>query len=147
MYTREHGDMWSAWTESDLFLMTSHSCVENGSLIMQAGIAKEARLRFPGLAEKLGCRIDPLRVYGLLVSDGWPERKLGLFQTHCHPASGPLPLIIHIAADYLAAWCRKQPERRVDLSCPATGRDGLSMEDVRTLLRPLPADVHLWKPK
>ncbi len=77
------GDMWSAFDQVDLFLVTtSHVVTKDGKLVMGAGIAKQARDRFPGLDAALGQAALPTGIpYGLLVSSHWPEAKLGAFQT------------------------------------------------------------------
>lgn len=49
------GDMWSAYDGADLFLVTTNGVVtRDGKLVMGAGIARQARDRFPGLDEALG---------------------------------------------------------------------------------------------
>ena len=49
------GDMWSVFSEADLFLITANATLTlQGKLVMGTGIAKEARDRFPGLDQALG---------------------------------------------------------------------------------------------
>lgn len=80
------GDMWSAYTAADLFLITTNSTLKKGNhaLVMGRGIARQAKERFPGLDITLGRHIQVLcgneGIYGLLVSPRWPAAKLGAFQ-------------------------------------------------------------------
>jgi hypothetical protein len=46
-----NGNMWSAYPQADLFLITTNSTLKNdGCLVMGKGIALEAAQRFPGPA-------------------------------------------------------------------------------------------------
>lgn len=116
------GDMWTAYDEADLFLITTNSTIHNGALVMGRGVARQARNRFPGLDEALGRQIlntcEHLGQYGLLVSSRWPAAKLGAFQVKTHydkPAS--LALIQHSTAA-LQAWCAAHPTAQVCLNFP-----------------------------
>ena len=80
------GDMWSAFEEVDLFLITTNSTLtRNGALVMGAGIAKQAKQRFPGIEKAFGTAVQSncgnFGEYNLLVSPRWPTAKLGAFQT------------------------------------------------------------------
>ena len=77
------GDMWSVFDQADLFLVTTnHVVMGDGKLVMGAGIAKQARDRFPGLDAALGqAALATGTPYGLLISPRWPKAKLGAFQT------------------------------------------------------------------
>jgi hypothetical protein len=72
------GDMRTAYTASDLFLITTNSILKKSShaLVMGRGITRQAWDRFPGLAEALGQQVlntcGSLGKYGLLISSGWP---------------------------------------------------------------------------
>lgn len=90
------GDMWTAYTAVDLFLITTNSTLRQGdhALVMGRGIARQAKERFPGLDTALGRQIQALcgnqGIYGLLISLRWPAAKLGAFQVKRHysqPAS------------------------------------------------------------
>jgi hypothetical protein len=52
------GDMWTAFDEATLFLLTTNATIKrNGALVMGRGIARQARDRFPGLDAALGKQI------------------------------------------------------------------------------------------
>jgi hypothetical protein len=83
------GDMWTAYTAADLFLITTNATITaRGALVMGRGIARQAKERFPGLDVALGRQMQALcgnqGVYGLLVSPRWPIAKLGACQVKRH---------------------------------------------------------------
>jgi hypothetical protein len=144
-----HGDMWTAYDEADLYLITTNSTITDGALIMGRGIARQARDRFPGLDKALGRQIlntcGSLRQYGLLVSPRWPEAKLGAFQVKTHydkPAS--LALIQHSTAA-LQAWCAAHPTALVCLNFPGVGNGRLPRDQVLPIIQLLPANVIIWE--
>jgi hypothetical protein len=144
-----NGDMWSAYPEADLFLITTNSTITNGALVMGQGIARQARDHFPGLDKALGRHIlntcGSLGQYGLLVSSRWPTAKLGAFQVKTHydkPAS--LALIQHSTAA-LCAWCAAHPTALVCLNFPGIGNGRLLREQVLPIIEQLPANVTIWE--
>ena len=158
MPTFKTGDMWTTFTEADLFLITTNATIKrNGALVMGRGIARQARDRFPGLDAALGkqiknvCGNPSMRLrsgqgqYGLLVSPRWPRAKLGAFQVKWHysqPAS--LELIRHSAVA-LHAWCAAHPDAQICLNFPGIGNGRLCREDVLPILLQLPEQVVIWE--
>ncbi len=150
MPTFTTGDMWTTFTETDLFLITTNATIKrNGALVMGRGIARQARDRFPGLDAALGKRIKNVCVnqgqYGLLVSPRWPKARLGAFQVKRHysqPAS--LELIRH-SVTALCAWCAAHPDALVALNFPGIGNGRLCREDVLPILMQLPEQVAIWE--
>jgi hypothetical protein len=152
------GDMWSAYQEADLFLITTNTTLkQNGALVMGRGIARQARDRFPGLDLALGRGIQSvcgssanalrsgLGEYGLLVSPRWPAAKLGAFQVKYHyrqPAD--LDLIARSVAA-LIIWCDQQPQAAVHLNYPGIGNGSLHPDDVWPVVARLPETVTLWR--
>lgn len=144
------GDMWTAYDDADLFLITTNSTLKkNGALVMGRGIARQARDHFPRLDVTLGGEIarrcGNRGEYGLLVSPRWPAAKLGAFQVktdYGRPASLSL---IRRSAIALLAWCRKYPVAAVHLNCPGIGNGGLARAQVLPLLQSLLAKVHVWE--
>ena len=144
------GNMWTAFDEVALFLLTTNSTIKrNGVLVMGRGIARQARDRFPGLDAALGKQIlstcGNQGQYGLLVSPRWPEARLGAFQGKRHyaqPAS--LELIRHSTA-VLCAWCIEHPDASVHLNFPGIGNGRLRREDVLPIIAQLPDQVTIWE--
>jgi len=146
----EYGDMWSVWSETDLFLITANSFVKrNGCLVMGAGIARQARDRFPGLDATLGQAIREscghLGKYGLLISPRWPASRLGLFQVKYHWNTEALPELIQRSAEKLTAWASAHPDCRIDLNFPGIGNGRLHPAQVLPIVGQLPDNVHVWQ--
>lgn len=142
------GDMWSAYTVSDLFLITTNSVVHHGNLVMGAGVAKQALMRFPGINKAMGSAITAQNkasgFYGLLVSARWPVAKLGAFQTKVDWRKDTMPWMIEQSTQALVEWCLRNPGKRVDLNYPGIGNGNLGIEIVRTVINQLPDQVNVW---
>lgn len=144
------GNMWSAYDQADLFLITTNSTLKkNGALVMGRGIARQARDLFPGLDRTLGREIarrcGNQGEYGLLVSPRWPAAKLGAFQVKGH-YSGPASLeLIQRSTAELCAWCTEHPNARVELNFPGIGNGRLLKGDVLPIVGRLPDRVTIWE--
>ena len=145
------GNMWTAYENADLYLITANSTLKKGThaLVMGRGIARQARDRFPGLDAALGKRIlstcGNQGQYGLLVSPRWPKARLGAFQVKRHysqPAS--LELIRH-STTALCTWCVEHPNTLVHLNFPGIGNGRLRREDVLPIIAQLPDQVTIWE--
>jgi hypothetical protein len=156
--------MWSAWDQADLFLITTNSSTRaDGRLVMGAGIARQARDRFPGLDARLGQVIQNQAAartrfshrgreyfsftppYCLLVSPNWPQGKLGLFQVKhwfCDHANLDL---IECSVSALRRWCSEHPDARVHVNFPGIGNGRLDSGDVLPLISQLPDSVDVWQ--
>jgi hypothetical protein len=160
----EYGNMWDAWDEADLFLITTNACVKpNACLVMGAGIAKQARDRWPALDFSLGRALLDKAIhetkfvrlgrnytllepeYSLLVSSNWPKRKLGLLQVKRHFHMDASIGIIQRSTDALIAWCAERPEAEVHLNFPGIGHGGLSHDAVMPIIERLPHNVRIWQ--
>ncbi len=148
------GDMWTAYSTADLFLITTNSTLrQDGALVMGRGIARQARDRFPGLDRVLGRQIQTvcgsLGVYGLLISPRWRPGagpgRLGCFQVKQHwQQAARLPLIRRSAAA-LTWWARYHADCQIHLNFPGIGNGGLHKTAVLPLLVDLPENVILWE--
>ena len=141
------GDMWSAWSSVDLFLITTNSTVRrDGALVMGRGIAKEAATRWPRLPYSLGNRISSLGTdkYGIIVSAFWPKTKIGAFQVKVYwgdPAD--LDLIL-FSTKKLIHWCGLHPSAAVALNFPGIGNGRQDPANVLPIIRKLPDQVTVW---
>ncbi len=144
------GNMWSAYDNADLFVITTNAAIKrNGALVMGRGIARQARNRFPGLDAALGRRILSIcgnqGLYGLIISPRWPEARLGAFQVKRHYSQlASLELIRHSTAA-LCAWCVEHPDASVHLNFPGIGNGRLRREDVLPIVAQLPDQVAIWE--
>lgn len=141
------GDMWSVFDEADLFLITTNSDLNHrGALVMGAGIARQARDRFPGLDQALGKAVALIGPhYGLLFPNAWPDDKLGALQTKRHWRDKAEVQLIALAASKLKTWCNLNANCRVHLNMPGVGLGGLPRELVLPILEPLPDTVSAWE--
>lgn len=147
--------MWSAYEEADLFLITTNSFLrKDGCLVMGAGIAKEARERYPGIDERLGRFVKMMcghkGIYNTLISPNWPRAKLGIFQVkrdYAEPAD-----LVQIGRSLRALKLRMVQyfqetgcSMDVHMNFPGIGCGGLEPDHVRPLLESLPHHVHIWR--
>jgi hypothetical protein len=145
------GDMWSAYDEADLFLLTANATIKrNGALVMGRGIARQARNRFRGLDEALGQQILHIcgnkGKYGLLVSPRWPAAKLGAFQVKRHYAQPASPTLILHSVTLLTAWCAAHPDiTGIHLNFPGIGNGKLLRSEVLPMVQQLPDAVTIWE--
>ncbi len=142
------GDMWSAYDQVDLFLITANCVVlPSKKLVMGAGIAKEAAERFPLAPSVFGEAVakvtkEPRDTYGLCLVPGW---KLGLFQTKHHWINGTPLELIQASAQKLAEWCFLNPDKKVCLNFPGIGYGYADRVLVLPLLNDLPDTVEVWE--
>lgn len=170
---------------SDLFLTTTNATVsrKTGKLVMGKGHAKQVAQRVGRNIEKSLARaienavaermmahewkelyrdIDRhWRVYGdyyLLVSDKWPDMRLGCFQTKrffkdvgldAHSAiSGGGYSVLHMvywSTLALEDWCKEHPDCRVDMPFPGIGAGGCSVDEIMPIIERLPDTVYVWR--
>lgn len=148
------GDMWAAYGEADVFLVTTNATLTRDyRLVMGAGIAKEALRRHPGLDWVWGYRLyslyqavydaERLPVYGVL----WPTKgeKLAAFQTKRYWKDKADPDLIANAAWRLRLVAEQHPDKRFHLNFPGIGLGGLHPEEVQPTLAMLPDNVVVWR--
>lgn len=85
------GDLWAV--DADARCVTTNGIVKgNGTLVMGAGIALQARQRFPGIARQLGkwvkengnipCYLPEFKIFSLPTKDDWrDDSKLDLIES------------------------------------------------------------------
>lgn len=144
------GNMWTVYPTTDLFLITTNSTLRrDGALVMGQGIARQARDRFPGLAQTLGHHILNLcgnqGEYGLLISPHWPAAKLGAFQVKQHYRHSTNLELIQNSTTALCTWCTEQPKAIVALNFPGIGNGRLPRTAVFPILQQLPDTVTIWE--
>ena len=144
------GNMWTAYTAADLFLVSTNSTIrQDGALVMGQGIACQAKERFPGLDAALGRQIQALcgnqGIYGLLVSPRWPAAKLGAFQVKQHYSQPASLELIRRSTAALCAWCIKHPTTTVVVNFPGIGNGRLRREVVLPIIVQLPDQVTIWE--
>lgn len=143
----KHGNIWEALALSDLLCITTNSTLmSNGELVMGAGIALQAKQRFPELPRQLGEIIRKTRpFYGLVYLPIEGGRYLGAFQTKTHWRSPSTTDLIRRSTKMLAELAEANPYWRIDLNFPGIGRGGLPRSVVLPIIQALPDNVHVWE--
>ena len=132
--TIERKNIWEAWTPDNkrepLFVTTNSIIKKDGSLVMGAGIAKQAKDAFPGLDYKLASRIEDPK-YGSVYSQKF---NIGAFQVKHHyrdPAS--IDLITNSSIS-LVGLILEHDWDRIHLNYPGIGLGQLTKEEVEPIL-------------
>src|SRR5690606_20044853 len=81
--------------------------------------------------------------YGFIPLEG-AFQGLALFQTKRHWRYPSTLDLIRVSVAGLRGYAQANPEVRVALPFPGIGMGGLSPDEVRPLLRRLPANVTVW---
>jgi hypothetical protein len=146
---RHKGDMWTAWPTAGLFLVTTNSYLnQRGELVMGRGMAWQARRRFGGLpkafGEAIAARCGHLGEYGLLISERWPEARVGALQVKRHWVSRASLSLIRKSTHMLSAWAEEHPDVQIHLNMPGVGNGRRSLQEVLPIMEVLPDNVHVW---
>lgn len=134
---RKTGDIWSTVNNpNSLLLVTTNSILKkDGTLVMGAGIAKQAAERYPALPSIFGYEVRRLECeggfYGLLVGD---RKKVGAFQTKRDWRDMSLIADIQRSAQMLQVWLDSNPGYTANLPLPGCGHGGRDPEEVWPIL-------------
>jgi hypothetical protein len=126
------GDIWTYADQGDVIVITTNgSLTRDGRAIFGRGVARQAALRFLGLADKLG---------RLLAEQGSHVFDLGngvvTFPVEESPWSLPELRIIARSAQELRALVDGSGWRRIVVPRPGCGGGGLAWKDVQPVLAP-----------
>jgi hypothetical protein len=126
------GDIWTYADQGDVIVITTNGSVtRDGRAVFGRGVARQAALRFPGLADKLG---------RLLAEQGSHVFDLGngvvTFPVEESPWSLPELRIIDRSAQELRALADRSGWRRIVVPRPGCGGGGLAWKDVEPVLAP-----------
>ena len=149
MQMRIHqGNIWDIYPHTDLFLFTSNGVVNNGKLVMGAGIAKQVRDRFKGIDAAIGKTIlsggyNLNNPYGLLLSPN--KGKVGLFQTKLHWKDESPLWLVEKSTKMLIEWANNNPNKRIDMTYPAIANGGRTVDEIYPIIQHLPDNVNVWR--
>jgi hypothetical protein len=126
------GDIWGHADRGEIIVITINgSLTRDGRAIFGRGVARQAALRFPGIADKLG---------RLLVEQGSHVFDLGdrivSFPVEETAWSQPDLRIIARSAEELRRLADRSGWQRVVVPRPGCGGGGLAWKDVKPLLAP-----------
>lgn len=139
------GNMWSVLREVHHFLITTNSTVKaNGELVMGAGIAKQARDNYPGLAAMFGGTLQLWYPDGKAGCVLYADNTFGMFQVK-YDWKQPADLdLIQYSTDQLKEHALKAPHQRFALNFPGIACGGLPYEQVKPIVDALPDNVQIW---
>jgi hypothetical protein len=126
------GDIWEHGDRGYIFVITTNgSLTRDGRAIFGRGVARQAALRFPGIAEKLG---SMLAEQGNHVFD----LGCGIVSFPVEETAWSLPdlRIIARSAQELRLLADRSGWRRIIVPRPGCGGGGLAWKDVQPLLSP-----------
>lgn len=136
----EYGDMWSAYDEADLVLVTTNCTIRrDGQLVMGRGAAKQAKERFPQVPVAYGKAISELDhpSYGIMTPQdvGLDNCKVGIFQVKMHFRNQADLSLIRLSCLGLRERVRtKQITGTIHMNYPGIGNGGLPVSKVSAIL-------------
>lgn len=132
-------DLWDAPPGAWIGITTNGVVKADGSLVMGAGVAREALDRFPGLDAELGRLVRSCgnEVFGVHVKG----RSLFSFPTKDHWRDQSYPYLIALSARALARVAADLPNDTFYLPRPGCGMGGMRWADVKPLIDFLPDNV------
>ena len=123
------GDIWEYSGRGVIAITTNGSVTRDGRAIFGRGVAKQAALRFAGLAEILGRRLSEQGNHVYDLGNG-----IVTFPVEETPWSQPDLRIIARSAEELRRLADRSGWERIVVPRPGCGGGGLSWQDVRPLL-------------
>lgn len=126
------GDIWEHAARGGIVVITTNgSLTPDGRGVFGRGVAKQASLRFPGLAVKLGRLLAEHGNHVFALGDG-----IVTFPVEETPWSLPDLRIIARSAEELRLLADSSGWERVVVPRPGCGGGGLAWKDVKPLLLP-----------
>jgi hypothetical protein len=126
------GDIWEhADRRAIIVITTNGSLSRDGRVVLGRGVAKQAALRFPDIAEKLGRLLAELGNHVFDLGSGivsFPVEETAWSQPDLH--------IIARSAEELRELTDRSGWRRVVVPRPGCGGGGLAWKDIQPLLAP-----------
>ena len=143
------GDMWSVYSEDNLFIITTNSFLKkSGALVMGRGIARGAMKRIPGIAFFAGKAVSlscgHLGKYGFIHI---AEKEIGLLQTKLHYKDNTNISLLEYSLRQLKKYIKVSGNTKpIHLNFPGVGLGGLHIADVFPFLikRLSDYDVTIW---
>lgn len=152
---RVTGNIWDALSApNQVVLVTANGGLNsNNELVMGAGTAKQAKIRYPGFPRAVATHLaitqpklpagEPYVFHVLL---GVPcYQNLGLFQTKARHWEKSTLNMIGKSCLALAAVAKANPHIVYNLPMPGVGCGKLNVADVLPLLEVLPNNVVVWQ--
>ena len=149
------GNMWDRLKEphNEIFLVTTNNVLKtNGELVMGAGVAKQATLRFPKIAFIMGETIRKLPTdYNFFILDEVPSWNtlygqhiyVGAIQTKRHYRDNSDIELVRNSIKKLNEFANTI-NTNINCPLPGVGLGGLKAEVVKKLTNSSPNNVKYW---
>lgn len=153
--------VWNEFCTGDALVVPTNGILKaDGSLVMGAGLAKEAAQRFPGLPQKAGEWIlateqikkrgsfGEYYEYGFLpIPNFWPLiGRIGLFQSKGDWREISSTALLYRSAVGLILFSQSF-HGTIHMPCPGIGLGGLDFKDIKNIFSPLPKNVIVYIPR
>jgi hypothetical protein len=125
------GDIWESADTGVIAITTNGSLTRDGRAVFGRGVAKQASLRYPGLAEKLGSMLAERGSHVFDLGNG-----IVTFPVEDTAWSQPDLRIIARSAQELRLLADRSGWLRILVPRPGCGGGGLAWKDVKPLLEP-----------
>jgi len=138
-----YGDLYKKdRPEYDWIGFTGNSTINaSGGLVMGKGNAYSVRMACPGIAKRMGARIENMSIYHLIFDD---ESKFFALQTKIdYRKNSPISLVSD-SLDKLSEFANANPNVKIALPIPGIGIGGLRVSDVANLINDLPQNIDVW---
>lgn len=145
------GNIWDSGA-TNIAVTTNSVIRSDGSLVMGAGIAKQAIMRHPELSYLAGAavkkRYGQMGMYGFLGPfsfeyEGQPE-NIYLFQTKINFTHPSRLSLIEFSVSSLNLYLNQNPGFELAMNFPGIGKGELRMPDVLPIIQRLPDSVSVY---
>jgi len=142
MPTFKKGEMLRA---GGFIIVTTHSFLTSEvKLVMGRGAAWQLKMKVPGIDQIFGEMIHRacghLGRYGLIF-----HQRYGAAQVKCRFNEKASLELIRSSMTILSTVAGRNPKSIFNINFPGIGNGGLRRDQVKSLLKMLPANVHVWE--
>jgi hypothetical protein len=142
MPTFMQGEMFRA--PGFIIVTTNSFLTSEMKLVMDRGAAWQLKMKMPGIDEIFGKMIHEscghLGRYGLIF-----HKRYGAAQVKCRFNERANLELIRASMMMLETVANKERKKIFNINWPGIGNGGLKKSQVRSLLRDLPDNVHVWE--
>lgn len=138
-------NIWDDVDELDYIGVTTNSTLKKtGDLVMGAGIAKEAKKRYPECPKFFGEIVKKRNAengfYGMIIYN-----KIFALQTKVHWRDKSPIEVVEKSLAMLSVAAGAAPHMKIGIPFPAINNGGRSVEDIMPLLQKLPDNITVYK--
>ena len=145
----KYGNIWSnyGFSEHKILITTNSFVKNNGELVMEKGLAKEAKEKFSDLPKKCGDMIlgmnCHMKFYGMMMI----SKYIGIFQVKYDWNDFANLEIIKNSTKMLDKLSRRNQEYVFNLNFPGIGNGRLTYNQVFPIIKIMPNNVLVWQSK